>query len=125
MKQIIRITENELRNIIAESVRRCINEDMSLTHNGHKYDDYLDDNDFLMLCDRLYNDFVKRQVSIDDFIEDEYRNNLIDYAKDTVMDFVNDEAVNNFGYKYGQLYGSGYTNVAEHLIDYIEERFKE
>ena len=114
MKQIIRITENELRNIIAESVRRCINEDMSLTHNGHKYDDYLDDNDF-----------VKRQVSIDDFIEDEYRNNLIDYAKDTVMDFVNDEAVNNFGYKYGQLYGSGYTNVAEHLIDYIEERFKE
>ena len=125
MKQIIRITENELRNIIAESVRRCINEDMSLTHNGHKYDDYLDDNDFLMLCDRLYNDFVKRQVYIDDFIEDEYRNNLIDYAKDTVMDFVNDEAVNNFGYKYGQLYGSGYTNVAEHLIDYIEERFKE
>lgn len=125
MKQMIRITERELRNIISESIRRYINEDMSLTHNGHKYDDYLDDNDFLMLSDRLYNDFVRKQVSIDDFIEDEYRDNLIEYAKDAVMDFVTDEAVSNFGYKYGQLYGNGYTNVAEHLIDYIEERFKE
>lgn len=125
MRRTIRITETELRNIITESVKKFINEDMSSKHGAHTYDDYLDDDDFIMLSDRLYNDFVKQQVCIDDFIEEEFRDKLIEYAKDMIMDFVDEEAVNNFGYKYGQLYGSGYYNVAEHLIDYIENKFKE
>lgn len=125
MRRTIRITETELRNIITESVRKYINEDMSFKHSAHTFNKYLDDNDFLMLSDRLYNDFVKRQVSIDDFTADELRDKLIEYAKDMVVDFVNEEAVNNFGYKYGELYGSGYYNVAEDLIDYVENKFKE
>lgn len=125
MKRTIKITETELRNIITESVRKFINEDMSSKHSAHTFNKYLDDNDFLMLSDRLYNDFVKQQVSIDDFMEEEFRDRLIEYAKDMIVDFVNEEAVNNFGYKYGQLYGRGYYNVAEDLIDYIENKFKE
>lgn len=125
MRRTIRITETELRNIITESVKKFINEDMSSKHGAHTFNKYLDDNDFLTLSDRLYNDFVKLQVSIDDFTSDELRDRLIEYAKDMVMDFVDEEAVNVFGYKYGQLYGSGYYNVAENLIDYIENKFKE
>lgn len=125
MKRTIRITETELRNIISESVRKFINEDMSSKHSAHTFNKYLDDNDFLMLSDRLYNDFVKRQVSIDDFIEEDFRDRLIEYAKDMVVEFVNEEAVNNFGYKYGELNDRGYYKVAEDLIDYVENKFKE
>ena len=125
MRRTIRITETELRNIITESVRKFINEDMSSKHSAHTINRYLDDNDFLMLSDRLYNDFVKRQVSIDDFIEEDFRDRLIEYAKDMVVDFVIEEAVNNFGYKYGQLNDRGYYKVAEDLIDYVENKFKE
>ena len=125
MKRTIRITETELRNIISESVRKFINEDMSSKHSAHTFNKYLDDSDFLMLSDRLYNDFVKRQVSIDDFIEEDFRDRLIEYAKDMVVDFVNEEAVNNFGYKYGELNDRGYYKVAEDLIDYVENKFKE
>lgn len=125
MRRTIRITETELRNIITESVRKFINEDMSSEHSAHTFNRYLDDNDFLMLSDRLYNNFVKRQVSIDDFIEEDFRDRLIEYAKDMVVDFVNEEAVNNFGYKYGELNDRGYYKVAEDLIDYVENKFKE
>jgi hypothetical protein len=125
MKRTIKITETELRNIISESVRKFINEDMSSKHSAHTFNKYLDDNDFLMLSDRLYNDFVKRQVSIDDFIEEDFRDRLIEYAKDMVVEFVNEEAVNNFGYKYGELNDRGYYKVAEDLIDYVENKFKE
>ena len=125
MRRTIKITETELRNIISESVRKFINEDMSSKHSAHTFNKYLDDNDFLMLSDRLYNDFVKRQVSIDDFIEEDFRDRLIEYAKDMVVDFVNEEAVNNFGYKYGELNDRGYYKVAEDLIDYVENKFKE
>jgi hypothetical protein len=125
MRRTIKITETELRNIISESVRKFINEDMSSKHSAHTFNKYLDDNDFLMLSDRLYNDFVKRQVSIDDFIEEDFRDRLIEYAKDMVVEFVNEEAVNNFGYKYGELNDRGYYKVAEDLIDYVENKFKE
>jgi len=125
MRRTIRITETELRNIITESVKKFINEDMSFKHGAHTFNKYLDDNDFLMLADSLYNDFVKLQVCIDDFTADDLRDKLVEYAKDVVTDFVDEEAVNNFGYKYGELYGNGYYNVAENLIDYIENKFKE
>ncbi len=125
MRRTIKITETELRNIISESVRKFINEDMSSKHSAHTFNKYLDDNDFLMLSDRLYNDFVKRQVSIDDFIEEDFRDRLIEYAKDMIVEFVNEEAVNNFGYKYGELNDRGYYKVAEDLIDYVENKFKE
>ena len=125
MRRTIKITETELRNIISESVRKFINEDMSSKHSAHTFNKYLDDNDFLMLSDRLYNDFVKRQVSIDDFIEEDFRDRLIEYANDMVVEFVNEEAVNNFGYKYGELNDRGYYKVAEDLIDYVENKFKE
>ena len=125
MRRTIKITETELRNIISESVRKFINEDMSSKHSAHTFNKYLDDNDFLMLSYRLYNDFVKRQVSIDDFIEEDFRDRLIEYAKDMIVEFVNEEAVNNFGYKYGELNDRGYYKVAEDLIDYVENKFKE
>lgn len=125
MRQAIRITETELRNNITETIKKAINEDMSFKHGAHTFNKYLDDNDFLMLADELYNDFVKLQVCILDFTADDLRDRLVEYAKDVVTDFVDEEAVNNFGYKYGDLYGSGYYNVAESLINYIENRFKE
>ena len=124
MGKVMKITENNLRKLIRESIMNVINEDMSFKHNSHTYDDYLDDDDFLTIAKRAYESFVSQRVSIEDFTEEEYREKLIDEVTDMIIDFVDQEAVNNFGYKYGELYGPGYENVAEHIVDFLEDKFK-
>ena len=129
MKKVIKLTESDLHKIIESSVNRIlktyIKEDISTKHNGHNYDDYLDDNDFIELSKRAFVKFNDCQVSLEDFTEPEFRERLIDEVEDMVKDFVFDEAGDFFGYKYGTLHGSGYRNVAEHIIDYLETKFTE
>ena len=123
MKKTIRVTEGTLRRIISESIKSVIKEDMSLAHNGHTYDDYLDDGDFLEIAKRVYDEFVSKQVSIEDFTDEEYRDKLLEFVYDMLNDFVSYEAVNNFGYKYGEFSHIG-MSVAEHIVDFLEEKFR-
>jgi hypothetical protein len=111
--------------IISESIKSIIKEDMSLAHNGHTYDDYLDDGDFLEITKRAYDEFVSKQVSIEDFTDEEYRDKLLDLVYDMINHFISYEAVNNFGYKYGGFSYIGMMNVAEHIVDFLEEKVRE
>jgi len=101
-----------------------INEDMSLKHSSHTLNDYLDDKDFKTLADRLVEYFLDHQYGIEDLEDPEYREDMNNEAADFVRDFIADEAVCNFGYKYGKLTGSGFDLVGEQLVDYIEQHFK-
>lgn len=118
----IRLTESDLHNIILSSVKRIINE--SNEHGNHIYDRYLDDDDFLLLCDKLLKDFASKSVSYEDFIEEENRSKLVSYVEDSVMDFVDYDAVNDFGYKYGNLTPVGYRQVSENIVNYLEKKFR-
>ena len=122
MKKVIKLTENDLHNVIKMSVNKIL-EDMSTRHNGHNYDDYLDDNDFLEIAKRMREHFNKCNVTIEDFLDAEYREKLIDDVEDEINDFVSYEACDSFGYKYGELYGGARRAVAEHIIDFLEKEF--
>lgn len=115
-KQIVRLTESDLHRIIKESVNKIINESgyVSMKHSGHNLDDFLDDNDFMTIVNR-----VAEMYGIEDFDanDQEYLNDIeMDIAK-VIKDFVEDEAVDNFGYKYGT---TNYRSVASNVIEYIQ-----
>ena len=40
--------------MISESVKRVINEYVSIKHSGHNMDDFLDDNDFIIRCKKTH-----------------------------------------------------------------------
>ena len=119
MKRTIRLKESELKHMISESVKRVINEYVSMKHSGHNLDDYLDDKDFMEIVNR-----VVRMYEPEDFDENdlEYIDNLeIDIA-DLINDFVNDEAIDEFGYKYGE---TDYRQTASNIVKYIQEHLDE
>ena len=104
-------------NDYTNSHYNSLEEDMSLQHGEHTYDQYLDDNDFMYLCDKIY-----PHVTIDDFTNEEYKENLITNVENTVRDFVDDEAIDVLGYKYGNR--TEYRSVAEHIVNYLEKKIK-
>ena len=95
-----------------------------MKHSAHTLDPYLDDNDFLELSDRAYRTFKTWWVTPQDY-EEGYREKLLDYMEAEILDFVNSEAVDDFGYKYGQLFGNGYREVAERIVDFIKPKIFE
>ena len=125
MKQIIRLTEGDLHRIIENSVRRVLKEEtnndyyVSMKHSGHNMDDYLDDKDFMEIVHR-----VARMYGPEDFDENdpEYIDNLEMDIADIIRDFVNDEALDEFGYKYGT---TDYRQTASNVIQYIQEHLDE
>lgn len=84
---------------------------------------YLDDNDFKMLTDRIYKYLLSRSYTLSDFQDDEYRREIVDICNERIRDFVADEAVHDFGYKYGGLSGMGFDAVAEEMTDYLQTLF--
>lgn len=116
MRRTVRLRENELMDIISESVKMVINEHVSMKHSGHNMDDFLDDNDFIEIVNR-----VVRMYDAEDFNE-----NDLDYIEmeiaDLIKDFITDEALDNFGYKYGT---TNYRRVASNVIRYIQTHLKE
>lgn len=89
---------------------------------GHTYDSFIDDGDFTALANDVYNEFVKRSVSAEDFSDDNI-GLLNDIASDMVMDFIEEKTIGNIGYKYGSLTCVGLANVTEHLLTYLKKRF--
>ena len=119
MRRTVKLRESELRHIISESVKSVINEYTSMKHSGHNMDDFLDDNDFIEIVNR-----VVEMHDVEDFSE-----NNIDYIDDMEMeiadlikDFITDEASDNFGYKYGT---TNYRKVASNVIRYIQTHLNE
>ena len=118
MKRTIRLNERELKHMISESVKRILNE-VSMKHGEHNFDDFLDDNDFLEIVNR-----VVKKYGPDDFDENdiEYLEYLEYDIKIIIMDFIADDAVDDFGYKYGT---TNYDMVASNVIKYIQEHLDE
>lgn len=125
MKKIIRLTEGDLHRIIENTVRRVLKEEtnndyyVSMKHSGHNLDDFLDDKDFM--------EIVKRVVSMygpEDFDENdpEYIDNLEMDIADMINDFTNDEALDEFGYKYGR---TNCRQTASNIIQYIQDHLDE
>ena len=124
MKKIIRLTEGDLHRIIENTVRRVlkegtINEYVSMKHSGHNFDDYLDDKDFMEIVNRAVNMYDAEEFEEDDT---EHIDNMEMEIADMIKDFANDEAIDEFGYKYGE---TDYRGVAYNVIQYIQEHLDE
>ena len=124
MKKIIRLTEGDLHRIIENTVKRVLkegtlNEYVSMKHSGHNLDDYLDDKDFMEIVRR-----VVKMYDAEEFEEDdpEHIDNMEMEIADVIKDFANDEAIDEFGYKYGE---TDYRGVAYNVIQYIQEHLDE
>ena len=99
---------------------------MNTKHGAHTIDDYLDDNDFNMLVDRIFNNMKETSWSKEDFPEN-YDNDYDTYSRtmdvivDYVTDFVEEEACDDFGWKYGaQASVNRYVPTAEKIYEKIK-----
>lgn len=124
MKKIIRLTEGDLHRIIENTVKRVLkegtlNEYVSMKHSGHNFDDYLDDKDFMEIVNRAVNMYDAEEFEEDD---PEHIDNMEMEIADMIKDFVNDEALDEFGYKYGE---TDYRQTASNVIQYIQEHLDE
>lgn len=124
MKKIIRLTESDLHRIIENTVKRVLkegtlNEYVSMKHSGHNFDDYLDDKDFMEIVKRVVNMYDAEEFEEDD---PEHIDNMEMEIADMIRDFVNDEALDEFGYKYGE---TDYRQTASNVIQYIQDHLDE
>lgn len=119
MKRTVRLGESELKRMISESVKRVLNEYVSMKHSGHNMDDFLDDDDFIEIVNR-----VVGMYDAEDFIGDDpgYIADMETEVFELINDFVADEALDDFGYKYGT---TDYRRVASNVIRYIQEHLNE
>jgi len=119
MRRTIRLRESELKHMISESVKRVINEYVSMKHSGHNLDDFLDDNDFIEIVNR-----VVTMYDAEDFNENDldYIDNMEMEIADLINDFITDEALDDFGYKYGT---TNYRRSASNVIHYIQTHINE
>lgn len=90
-----------------------------MKHCGHNYDNFLDDRDFLEIVNRAVKiycpeDFDEKDTDRIDEIEKE--------IADAIDEFVIDEAIDDFGYKYGS---TNYRVVASNIIQYIQKNLDE
>ena len=99
---------------------------MNTKHGMHTIDNYLDDNDFNMLVDRIVNYMKENSWSKEDFPEntdddfDTYSNTM-DMIVDYIADFVEEEACDDFGWKYGeQAFGNRYVPTAAKIYERIK-----
>ena len=117
----MRITEGKLRSLIRESIMNVLNEDM----RTHTYDSFLDDDDFIAVAANVQKRFISMGVSIEDFMDEECRERLLFEIEESVYDFLNYEACDDFSYKYGDISYGGMLNLREHILDFLEEKFRE
>ena len=119
MRRTIRLKESKLKHAISESVKKAINEYVSMKHSGHNMDDFLDDNDFIEIVNR-----VVGMYDAEDFDENDlnYINDMETEIADLINDFITDEALDDFGYKYGT---TNYRRVASNVIRYIQAHLNE
>jgi len=118
-KKLIRITESDLHRIVKETVNKIIKEDMSPIHHGHTLDNFLDDSDFVTIADSVIKKYgfdylADVYFSNDPEVEDEIECEIAEMVKD----FVEEEAVNTFGYKYGS---TNYRITASNILKYLKK----
>lgn len=120
MRHIVRLTENNMHRVINEAVKRTLNEYInSMTHSSHNLNDYLDDDDFLAIVHEVVGMYGPEDFDAND---QEYIDSIAYEIADVINDFVSNEALDDFGYKYGQ---TSYNNVAYDVIEYIQEHLDE
>ena len=119
MRKTIRLRESELKHIISESVKGVIHEYVSMKHSGHNMDDFLDDNDFIEIVNRVVRMYDAEDFNVNDLghIDD-----MEMEIADLIKDFITDEALDGFGYKYGT---TNYRRVASNVIRYIQTHLSE
>lgn len=118
-KNKIRLTEDSLKALVKETIIRVMNENVQMSHSGNNLDRYLDDEDFLSLV----NDIVSIYGPEDfDGTDSKYIRNMESEIASMVNDFVSDDAVDDFGYKYGYI---DFTAVAANLIRYVQSHLDE
>ena len=118
MKKIIKLTESDLHEIIKSVVNKIIKEDIGPKHHGHNLDDFLDDNDFITIANRVvekYGNEVLEELFLSN--DDEWYDEMEGEIAEMVKDFVEEEAVHAFGYKYGTC---NYRTVASNILDYLK-----
>ena len=119
MKQIIRITESDLQEIIKSAVNKIIKEDIGPKHYGHNLDDFLDDKDFVTIANRVLSKYGYEYLADLYFIDDaESYDEMETEIAEMVKDFVEEEAVHAFGYKYGSC---NYRTVASNILEYLKK----
>ena len=81
--------------------------------------DFLDDNDFIEIVNR-----VVRMYDAEDFNENDldYIDDMEMEIADLINDFITDEALDDFGYKYGT---ANYRRIASNVIRYIQTHLNE
>lgn len=98
---------------------------MYTRHGAHTIDDYLDDNDFNMLVERIFQYMRSNSYSVLDFDEMD-QEDTINVIKDFIADFVEEEACDDFGWKYGEQAGvNRYVSTAENIFDTLKQKFVE
>lgn len=90
----------------------------TLTHNGHNFNEFIDDYDWTYLVETLNDYFIKNNYVKEDFFG-EFAEATLDVIDDNVYFLVYDKAKTDFGYKYG------FNSYARKLISYkLLEYFK-
>lgn len=96
---------------------------MNTTHTTHIKDSYLDDKDFDMLTERIMEWMRNQHYSGDDF-EEKYKDDMVELISDFISDFVEVEACDNFGWKYGAVASATrYYPTAENMYDNIKSKW--
>lgn len=115
MKKVIRVNEACLR----ETVRRVLKEYINMKHSGHNLNDFLDDDDFLTIVNRTI-----QMYGPEDFEDSnsDYFDDIKMEIEDLIGDFISDEALDDFGYKYGT---TDYRRVAANVFEYIRKHLNE
>lgn len=107
------INSTKLISNIAKSIKNVLNEYyVSMKNSEHNYDDFLDDDDFLEIVNR-----VTYNYDAEDFLENDDTDEIEMDIADLIHDFITDEALDEWGYKYGTV---KCRRVASNIIKYIK-----
>ncbi len=94
----------------------------TLTHNGHKFNEYIDDYDWTYSVQYLTNYFKKNGYAAEDF-DGEFADSTWETIDDFMWKLITEMAVTDMGYKYGF---NSYARrlVSNKLFSYFKQNFK-
>ena len=92
-------------------------------HEGHTKNEFLDDYDFDYVVDDVIDYFKGHQYGMIDFEEGDC-DNALEVVEDTIKYLVEDQAVTDFGYKYG-FSTFAYPSIAEAVMEEVRNKWRE
>jgi hypothetical protein len=93
----------------------------TIRHQGHTKNEFLDDYDFDYVVDDVIEYFKGHQWGMEDFEEDDC-DNALEVIEDTIRYLVEEQAVTDFGYKYG-FDSYAYHSIAEAVMREVREKW--